>query len=247
MESTITSAIEEAGAKAAQEVGLFDEQPVEDKTEESATEEVEAEPGEVVGEDIGMQETKSKTMPMSRFNEIYREKKDLERMLEKVLADQQQLAAAFQQSQQRAIPPPDFESMTNTELVQHLIQQNREAINQAVNTSVMPVASAVRMESLDREIRACQTKHTDFESYREKMIEIANRHPTLSAEETYQLASGNKDAVKKSVTDRVAQMKLKQKAKVETRSSPAAKVSENTQYKNTREAGLAVAKKLGLL
>jgi len=253
MATTITSAIEDAGAQAAKQMGLFEEEPTEIKSEEPApTEEVkeegevEAEPEEVVEEET--QQAKSKYVPMSRFNEIYHKNKELERVLEQVLTDQQQLSAAFQQAQQKSAPPPDFESMTNTELVQYLIQKSRQDTNQAVNSAVMPVASAVRMENLDKEIQKAATSHKDFWDYRDKMIEISNQHPTLSAEETYQLASGNKDAVKKSILQRTSdQAKRKQAAKTETRSSPAAKVSENTQYKTTREAGLAVAKKLGLL
>ena len=69
----------------------------------------------------------------------------------------------------------------------------------------------------------------------------------MTAEEVYFLAKGDKGAVTKSVVARQKEKMLaKKKANVEKRSSSVDKITENKEFKTIRDAGLAMAKKLGM-
>lgn len=211
--------------------------------EESQQEAVEAEAGEgAPGEPP--EPAQPESVPLRRFNEVYGRMKELERTLLEV-------AKSRPEPEQRAMPaapPPDLDTFTNRELADYILQAVGSSVQKYVKDSVTPIASRVDTERVSRDIQETATKHQDFWDYREKMIEISTRHPSLSAEEVYFLASNNPAEAKKSAARRVAaQVAKKKAARTEMRSSPSEKVTEQKEYKSVREAGLAAAKKLGMM
>jgi len=209
------------------------------QTEGAPQEEVE----EVVEGEEPQEEVK--TVPLRRFNEVYARMKELERTLVQLVGAQQQPQPPPPVEKEQL---PDFDSMTPAEVAHWTLKQTQRLVDDAVRRAVQPVVSTVEATRVSREIKEAEAKYPDFWDYREQMIELAQRHPTLTAEEVYHLAKRDEGAVKRSVMKRVkASIEKKKAAKTETRSSPAEKVLESTQYKNVKEAALAQAKKLGLL
>jgi hypothetical protein len=236
-----------AGAEAAQKLGLGEAteitpEPVPGEEPEAPVEPTEPELAEP--EEPATPAKKAETIPLQRFNEVYGRMKELERTLLEVAKEGRRPAP----QQQQVVPPPDFDTMTNAELANYIMTQVGTKVGDIINKTVMPVQSQVEADRTARDIQATASKYPDFWDHREKMIALAERHPTLTAEEAYHLASGNPTALKKSIAQRVnAQVAKKKAARTEMRSSPAEKVAENTQYKTVREAGLAAAKKLGMI
>lgn len=235
-----------------------DEQPKSPAPEEEAqeqemaeSEKEEAEPEEIgeVGEEAEepSPKQKGKYVPISRFNEVWRKLKTAERTLEALIAQQQQLTQPTPKEEK--IEMPDLDAMTPKEQAQWLLKTVGEMMHKTVSQYIEPIRYESKLERAQREVQECIAKYPDYLDYRDKMIELAEKHPTLSAEEVYFLAKGDKGAVAKSVVKRVQEKTaLKKKAKVETRSSSAAKVEESApQFKNAKEAAMAVAKKLGLV
>ena len=217
---------------------------VEEGEESQQTEAEEAEPGEGETEEAP-KTTRSQTVPLQRFNEVYGRMKELERALTDVARG---VVKQPRPQAQPAPPPPDLDSFTNTELANYVLQNLRGDMRQIIQETVGPVASSVEMSRVSSDIQQTSAKYPDFWDYRDKMIEISNRHPTLTAEETYLLASGNPASAKKAVMNRVKQqMATKKAARTEMRSSPSEKTVENKEFKTVKEAGLSVAKKLGMM
>ncbi len=240
--------VTQAGAEAAQKVGLGE--ATEETTEQTPVEEsgalaeATAETEEVETEEATPPQKKAETIPLQRFNEVYGRMKELERTLLEVAKAERRPAP----QQQPAAPPPDFDTMTNAELANYIMTQVGSKVGEIMQKTVAPVQSQFEADRTARDIQTTAIKYPDFWDHRDKMIEIAERHPTLTAEEAYHLASGNPAAVKKSMATRInAQVAKKKAARTEMRSSPAEKVAENTQYKSVKEAGYAAAKKLGMV
>jgi hypothetical protein len=233
-----------AGAKAAEELGLG-ETATEETTEQVPGEELEATTEVVEPEETTPPAKKvSETIPLQRFNEVYGRMKELERTLLEVAKAGRQPAP----QQPRVEPEPDWDTMTNKEVAQYIMTQVGTNVGNLIKKTVEPMQSHAEAERVSRDIQSTAAKFPDFWDHREKMVELAERHPTLTAEEAYHLASGNPVALKKTIAQRVnAGVQKKKAARTEMRSSPAEKVAENTQYKTVREAGLAAAKKLGMM
>lgn len=239
--------ITNAGAEAAGQLGL----PLEPATEETPVQETVESPGaveEATPEGVEPEETtpppkKAETIPLQRFNEVYGRMKELERTLLEIAKSDRRPAPQQPQEEE-----PDWDTMSNKEVAHYLMSRIGSKVGEIMQKTVGPVQSQVEADRVARDIQATSTKYPDFWDYREKMVSIAERHPTLTAEEAYHLASGNPSAVKKSVASRVAaQVQKKKAARTEMRSSPSERVAENTQYKSVKEAGLAAAKKLGMI
>jgi hypothetical protein len=227
------------------------EEEVEETEEDEAEEEVEKETPveEEVVEEEEIEEEKPKSVPISRFNEVYAKMRNLERAVE------------ILQAQPKKEPPkveiktPDFENMTEVQKAEWILKSVSDLVDSKINEKVGPVISKAELESANRDVQQTAAKHADFKDYTSVMIDIANRHPSLGAEEVYQLAKalnpGKKtEGEKKQLVDLAkkakAKMVLKKKANVEKRSSARERLEEKKEYKGTRDAGLAVAEKLGL-
>lgn len=207
--------------------------------EQEAEEKVEAEEGEEQVQEV------EETIPLRRFNQVYGRMKELERL-------NTQLARNIQDDGGRKPPPeddiPDLESMSSKDLVRWNLNKMKTLIDESVGKHLAPLRTESRQEAIRRDVETTASKHPDFWDYQEEIVTIAERHPTLSSEEAYLLATGNIDAAKRSVTKRMKdKVALKKAAKTETRSSPVERQVEQKEFKTVREAGLAQAKKLGLI
>ncbi len=229
---------EEATEQIAAEVG---EPAIEEAQEETSQEGIEAEEGEDIVAEAGT----PKTIPLRRFNEVYGRMKELERLVK-------DMAVATKDEVARRPAPeeelPDFDHMTSKDIAKWNLAQIKKTVQEVVNSSIGPVVNSSKEEKALRMIETAAKKYPDFYDYKEAIIEMGQKHPTLTPEEAYLLASGNGIAAKKAVAQRLqANMKLKKSAKTETRSTPAERNVEKTEFKNIKEAAIYQAKKLGLM
>lgn len=82
----------------------------------------------------------------------------------------------------------DFDSMSNTQLVQFLSQR----LDEALGARLSSVETTVETLKVLREIDKAEAKHEDFWDYKDEIKSISIRNPTLSIEEAYQLAKSGK-------------------------------------------------------
>jgi hypothetical protein len=233
----------QAGAQAAKELGLG-ETAAEEVVEQVSTEEPEVTSGEVVEpEEVTPPAKKvSETIPLQRFNEVYGRMKELERTLLEVAKAGPKTTPRVEEKE------PDWDTLTGSEMAHAIFERVGTKVGDIINRTVTPVRDTFEQERVARDIAETAAKHPDFWDHREKMVAFAERHPTLTAEEAYYLASSNTVAVKKSIAQRMnAQVQKKKAARTEMRSSPAEKITENKEYKTVKEAAFAAAKKLGMV
>ncbi len=257
MTQTVSEIVAEAAGKTAKDLGLIPEEnaaqsseeetPAEETSEETAEAE-ETEEGEAEVEPTPSKATKM--IPIERFNEVYGKMKQMERYLAQVAAHQPERQATPVPQETEIAMPEDLEDLTNKELFSLMRQVLTKDVRGALKEAVSPFSNfvgSVQQERADKEVAAVAAANTDYFDYAEKMVEISNRNPQLSAKEVYLLAKGDTAAVQKSVVKRVkAKMEQKKKAVVEKRSTSVDKISENKEFKTVRDAGLAMAAKLGL-
>lgn len=226
-----------------------------DETTEKVSEEV-AEEGDAQEEEQDTLETdelpkggKGKYVPLDRFNKVYGRMKEMERTLQEMVHNQ--LTAERQPTRKATddeVELPDFKNMSEAQLVKWNLNQQRRMINDAVKEALAPVNMNIEQQRAAADIQATSKKYADFWDYRMEMADIAERHPSLSAEQCYLLATGNTQAVKRSVAEQTKKkLALKKAARTETRSTSGEKVTERKEFKTVKEAGLAAAKKLGLI
>jgi hypothetical protein len=248
----VSELIAQAAEKAAKDLNLTEEEEVAEQPgdeEEASTEETTEE--EIVEAEEGEEKLPSKkptkTVPIERFNEVYSKMKQMERYVQ-FMATQQ---PKEQPVAEKPDPIPDLDELTNKELYAYMVKTLGKEMRGALKEAVNPLAQFVdssKQERADRDVASVAATHSDYFDYAEPMMAISNRNPGLTAEEVYFLAKGDKASVTKSVVKRQKEKMLaKKKANVEKRSSPEGKISEKAEFKTVREAGIASAKKLGLL
>jgi len=186
----------------------------------------------------------------ARFNELYREKKDLERVVMQLVGQIDKVAAQNAPTPKEEVLP-DFNLMTNTEMATwNMGQLNKikDEILSAVKGDIGAVTSKLGERDIATELQATAAEFKDFRNFLPEMIDLAERHPTLNARQVYFLASGNKDALKRSVVSSIkGQIDKKKAARVERRSSTAEQSVENKKFKTVKEAGIAAARKIGMI
>ena len=265
--TVVAKAAEEAAAKLNAKLSVSSEKQPEEETE-TATEEDEEKAGETskegeeketeeapeteeeeaeeeeAGEDLP--KASSKTVPMARFNEVYGRLKQMERTMQLLMDTQKTPPEAA--SKKEEVVPPDFENMSQKELATWMVQTISKGVDEKIGKMIQPIVETQRQELANKDVTACAGRHTDYFTYAPKMIELANRYRMLGAEEIYTLAKGAKGS-KEQMKDIASKLKekvnTKKKARVEKRSSPADKTTVK-EYKTVRDAGLAVAEKLGI-
>lgn len=207
---------------------------VEDETTQETTQEEEE-----IEEDTGP----PKSIPYKRFAEVYGRYKELERLTTALLAEKQKEPS-------REAPKaelPDFDTMTQGEVAKWTLGAVAQLIDQKLSQTVGPMQESAAVKDAMVDIEKTASKHKDFWNHYETMHSLSLKHPSLSAEQLYLLASGNRKDLARVVTqdlkDRVAQKKA---ARTEMRSTSSGKQTEVKTYKNTREAALDIAKKLGM-
>jgi hypothetical protein len=256
MAQTVSEIIAEAAGKTAKDLGLDPEENAEQSSEEETppeetseeTAEVDVEEGEAEVEPTSPKATKM--VPIERFNEVYGKMKQMERYLAQVAAHQPERQAAPAPREEEIAMPEDLEDLTNKELFSLMRQVLTKDVKGALKEAVSPFSTfvgTVQQERADKEVAQVAAANADYFDYADQMVEIANRNPQLSAKEVYLLAKGDTAAVQKSVVKRVkAKMDQKKKANVEKRSTSVDKIDEKKEFKSVRDAGLAMAVKLGL-
>ena len=250
-----------AATEAAQKLGMIEDPamttPAPATEESTPVEETTApitESAEPVEDELEVAQPKlSTTIPISRFNEVYREKKELERLLAGIVNkfNEAEVARATPQQPAQPIEEPDFDLMSNREMAQWTVKQMQQlggVMKEAIRQEVEPIRSHTAQQTVNADIQSTAAKHSDFKDYLPQMIELAEKHPTLNSEQVYQLASGNVGAVKKSVGAQLqAKVEAKKAARTETRSTAGGVVAEAKQFKSVRDSAMEVARKLKIL
>ena len=95
--------------------------------------------------------------------------------------------------QPKSEPEPDFDPDTASqrELVEYVTKKVANLIEQRVgevDKQVKRQEYESQYEKAQREVQEAMRKYPDFGNYRLDMVEIAKRHPNISAEEAYLLA-----------------------------------------------------------
>jgi len=106
-------------------------------------------------------------------------------------------------------PEPDFDPDTASqrELVEYVTKKVANLIEQRVgevDKQVKRQEYETQYEKAQREVQETMRKYPDFGNYRMEMIEIAKKHPNISAEEAYLLAKA-KAGGRRSPTPRARQ------------------------------------------
>lgn len=220
------------------------EEKVETKEESTEEETVEEEAEEETQEEESSGRT-PQSVPYKRFSEIYGRYKELERLTTALLQGQQKQTDSRTEKEPQKLP--DFDTMSPSETVKWTLQAVAALVEDKVGRSVKPLQESVAVREASVEIEKVAAAHPDYWTHYEKMYDLAQRHPTLSAEEVYFLATGNKKALLKSVSDGLKKkVGQKKDAQTETRSTSAGKQTEVKTFKTVRDAALDVAKKLGM-
>lgn len=97
--------------------------------------------------------------------------------------------------------PPNYEEMTNAELVAHVTGSLEGVISQAVEKALGPLLQQVNGIQTDLvttrsglELEKVQAQNKDFREWKDEMIALAKVHPTLSLQDVYRLAKSNDPA-----------------------------------------------------
>ena len=98
-------------------------------------------------------------------------------------------------------PEPDFDPDTASqrELVEYVTKKVANLIEQRVgevDKQVKRQEYESQYEKAQREVQETMRKYPDFGNYRMEMIEIAKRHPNISAEEAYLLAKAKAGGIR---------------------------------------------------
>jgi hypothetical protein len=87
-------------------------------------------------------------------------------------------------------PTKSWDDMSNTELVQNLVN--------LVRPDLVNLDTKIETIKAMNEIDKCEARHDDFWEYKEQIRDIAIKNPTLSIEQAYKLAKGDKVEAKRS-------------------------------------------------
>jgi hypothetical protein len=247
--------LDEEEAKETPEEPATEETPAEEEPAEETPEE-EAEPEEEPTEEEEKPKGKPKMVPYSRLAETIKKMRTYERALQMMLEQPGRVAPEKEEVKEEKEEPlkvPTFETQEEALawVVKTIGELTDKKIDKSIRKVVEPMTQKAAVERATKDIEALAAKDPKFFDYYDKMMEISGRNPGLSAAEVYTLAKGSasdKEKSKKILSDIKKKTELKKKAKSETRSSATDRVEvDATKFKNTREAALHVAKKMGLM
>ena len=116
------------------------------------------------------------------------------------------------QPQPQPEPEPNFDPDTASqrELVEYVTKKVANLIEQRVgevDKQIKKQEYETQYEKAQREVQEAMRKYPDFSNYRMDMIEIAKKHPNISAEEAYLLAKA-KAGGRRTPTPRTGQKQL---------------------------------------
>lgn len=100
--------------------------------------------------------------------------------------------------------PPDYEQMSNVELVAHVTGSVQQMVQDAITNALKPLTDQLNGVQNDLvttrgelSLKEMQAQHKDLRDWKDEMIALVGKHPTLSLNEVYQLAkSGNPNKAK---------------------------------------------------
>ena len=223
----------------------------EDKEETEEVEETEEEEEEEPIEEEELEEElpkkPSKKSFQARINQLYREKKEMERYIQGLLTERERSFVPPAQ-QEREEEPPDFTMMEPAQISSWIGNKIKDEVGKIVKEQITPLRTQVTSDATKADIKTTAKKYPDFWDYQSEMVAFAERHPTLNAEEVYLLATKQPGAVKKSILNRVKEKTaLKKAARTEKRTTPSSSALPQKKIKNWKDIGKAVAEEMGLL
>jgi hypothetical protein len=80
----------------------------------------------------------------------------------------------------------DFDSMTNKDLVEYLVNTFRGELRQ----NLAPVAQNQQLAEMQRQVAEAQDRYKDFWDYKIEMVKLARSNPALTADDAYHIAKG---------------------------------------------------------
>lgn len=220
---------------------VVEEQQQEEVTsKEEGTEEVVEETGK---EKPGFKPGSPRTVPIERFNEIYGQMRRLDRLAMQLL-DERKTQKPVEKREPEV--EPDYDSFTPKQLVDHIRKTTRQDLKEVLAETLTPMQERDKVRAASDSISQAASKYADFFDYRDVMIEVAERHPQLDAEEVYLIASGKKGPAADKIMARVKEkVEQKKNALTTRRSSLSPKLTKSQSFKSVREGALAAAKELG--
>ncbi len=177
---------------------------------------------EVVGKEVEVETNEdekgesedSKESP--RFNEIERKLSDLGEgnkattELAKILGDSDvrtlldakargdKISLKVGEDEDESVETPDLESLSQTELVQHLLGQVEKAFGKNISAALEPLVQRINgvegfvddqgKDKLSQGIESARKKFSDFDEYQDEMIGAYEHPESLSPEELYVIA-----------------------------------------------------------
>lgn len=97
--------------------------------------------------------------------------------------------------------PPDYESMTQSELAAHITGSVLKAVEQTITQALQPVIERVDQtqqshfkSTVEAEMSKLTADHKDFADWKPQMVELAKQHGTLGLADLYQLARARNPA-----------------------------------------------------
>jgi hypothetical protein len=214
------------------------EETTEEETEQTSTEGTQEEKEE-------KKPSPSETVPIGRFNEVWGQMRRFERLASQLLEEKKaDLDKVSQPTPKEEVI--DFDNMTPKQLVELVEKRAEKRAQEIVEKTLGPMQQKTQAKEINASIGAAQAKYPDFWDYKDDMIELANAHPTLNAEEVYLLASGQKGLAGDKLLGRLkSKIDQTKRGLTERRSSPASRQGKVEKYGTVREGVLAAAKELG--
>ena len=219
-------------------------EPVESTEQEVVTSEEEGEQSEEEpGKKPEFKPSSPKTVPIERFNEIYGQMRRLDRLAMQLLEERKTQPATPRREPE---VDPDYDSMTPKQLVEYIRKSNRRDLEEVLSQTLVPMQERDKARIASDSLSKAAAKYPDYWEHREPMIEMAEKHPELDAEEVYLLVAGKKGIAGDKIMTRVKEKVEQKKSALTTRrSSPASKTTTPQGFKTVREGALAAAKELG--
>lgn len=128
------------------------------------------------------------TSAMQQTNEM------MQKLAEQVVSQQEMLSSLQSKGQEKKEDKKinvDLESMGNTELAMHIIDQVSQLLDQKVKPVEDKASEAINLtsrESVSRLIDKAAEQYPDFYEWTDEMQKLAEENPTLSPERLYKLA-----------------------------------------------------------
>ena len=155
--------------------------------------EVKGEEGEIKKEEeVKKEEEQTVTLTGEQYNALVDRLAELEDSLlhgpakkEVYTLDELESQGRRRAPKTEAIAEEDIDGLTNTQLANLIFDK-------AKNEVILPLQTEVATLKVLREIDKCELKHNDFWEYEKEIYAISTKNPSLSIEDSYKLAKGDR-------------------------------------------------------